>query len=95
MRCAALLALPCALLLTACAGPERVRLATPPAARAEPVAEPAIPAGEALCDGQPCLSDRETAGLLADAFRALREANGRLAWLHDWIVTASKPRPTR
>jgi len=85
-------ALLCALLLTACAGSERVRLALPPADRAEQVTEPRMPVGEALCDGQPCLSDRETAGLIAGAFKALREANGRLAWLHDWILGAGKPR---
>lgn len=54
------------------------------------MALPDVPAGEALCDGQPCLSDRETAGLLAGYDAALREANRRLGWLFDWIRTAGK-----
>jgi hypothetical protein len=54
------------------------------------VAAPVVPAGEALCDGQPCLSDAETATLIADYDAALREANARLAWLKTWILTAGK-----
>jgi predicted small lipoprotein YifL len=77
------------LLLTAC-GDERPRLALPPAERAAQVAYPPIPAGEALCDGKPCLSDRETAGVIAGLASSLDEANRRLAWLYDWIVTAGK-----
>lgn len=79
--------LPFALLLTSC-GNERPRLALPPADKAAPVAPPTVPIGEAVCDGAPCLSDRETAGLLAGYASALDEANRRLAWLRDWIVTA-------
>lgn len=88
---ASLLGLLLALLLTAC-GTERVRLALPPADRATSIAFPAVPQGEALCDGAPCLSDRQTALLIADLAKALDLANGKLDWLHDWIVTAGKPR---
>ena len=77
------------LLLCGCAGGER--LATPDPARAEPIALPPIPEGEATCDGAPCLSDRQTAELLADYAAALDAANGRLLWLQDWIVRAGKP----
>ena len=86
---ARLLALPLALSLTAC-GPERPRLVLPPAARAEQVATPAVPVGEATCEGEPCLSDREIGGLLAALKGALDEANRKLGWLHDWIVTAGR-----
>lgn len=76
------------LLLTAC-GTERVRLATPPVEWAAPVAYPAIPEGEAVCEGTPCLSDRETAGVMAGLADALDEANGRLLKLRDWIVAVA------
>ena len=88
-RFALLAALLSTLLLISC-GDERPRLVLPPVARAVPVAPPAVPIGEATCDGSPCLSDRETAGLLAGYASALDEANRRLAWLRDWIVTAGK-----
>ena len=77
------------LLLTAC-GDARPVLALPPIERTEPVAFPTIPAGEAVCDGAPCLSDRETGGLIADLAKALDLANAKLLWLHDWFVTAQK-----
>ena len=77
------------LLLSACAG--SVRIATPDPDRAAEVAPPAVPVGEATCNGTPCLSDRETAGLLADFAAALDVANGKLAWLRDWILEARKP----
>lgn len=83
------LALCLALLLTACAT-ERPRLALPPVDKAAPVAGPVVPAGEAVCDDAPCLSDREVGGLLAGYANALDEANRRLAWLRDWIMTAGK-----
>lgn len=79
---------PClALLLTAC-GTARPVLVLPPAERAQTVPFPAVPEGEALCEGQPCLSDRETGVLLADLAAALDQANARLAWLQDWIAAA-------
>jgi hypothetical protein len=84
-----LLALPLVLLLPAC-GTERPRIALPPAERAAEVAYPPIPTGEAVCDGKPCLSDRETAGVIAGLANALDEANRRLSWLRDWITTAGK-----
>jgi hypothetical protein len=89
MRSAVPLALLPALLLTAC-GAERPRLVLPPIERAQPVDYPAIPAGEATCDGAPCLSDRESGGVIAGLASALDEANARLLWLRDWITTAGK-----
>jgi hypothetical protein len=68
-----------------------VRLATPDPDRAATIADPEVPIGEASCDGKPCLSDRETAALLADYAAALDVANGKLAWLRDWILEARKP----
>ena len=88
-KSARLLALPLALCLTAC-GTERVRLVTPPIERTEQVAYPAIPAGEAVCDGAPCLSDREVAGVIARFDAALTKANDKLAWLHDYFVVIAK-----
>ena len=82
---ALLLALLLVPLLTAC-GPERVRIATPPIEWTAPVAVPVVPAGEALCDGVPCLSDRETGALIADLVAALDAANGRLLKLRDWVA---------
>lgn len=83
------LALLPALLLTAC-GDARPVLQLPPIERADAVAFPAVPAGEAVCDGQPCLSDRETGELIGDLAKALDTANAKLLWLHDWFVTAEK-----
>ncbi|MGD9470598.1 MAG: hypothetical protein AB7G24_00705 [Novosphingobium sp.] len=80
----ALLALPLALLLTAC-GTERPAIVLPPADRLAPVAFPAVPDGEALCDdGAPCLSDRQVAGVMADLANALDLANAKILWLADW-----------
>jgi len=71
------------LLATSC-GPVRPAIALPPVERLEPVAFPVIPSGEAVCDGQPCLSDAETGTLLADLAKALDDANAKLLWLRDW-----------
>lgn len=79
-KSAALLVLLPALCLASC-GKERPRLALPPVERAAPVATPAPPAGD---------SDAEVAGLIANYDAALREANRRLGWLRDWIVTAAR-----
>lgn len=70
----------CLALLTGC-GASRPRLALPPSERAAPVAMPTIPAGN---------SDAEVAGLIADYDAALREANAKLLWLRDWILTAHR-----
>lgn len=56
----------------------------PPAEWTEPVAFPVIPAGEAVCDGAPCLSDAETGSLIADLANALDQANAKLLKLGDW-----------
>lgn len=84
-RPARLLALLPIALLTNCAD-ERPAIAPPPADRLEPVSYPAIPAGEAICEGKPCLSDREAAGLIADFANALDQANARILWLRDWAA---------
>lgn len=81
------------LLLSACAG--SVRIATPDPERAAEVAPPVVPPGEASCKGAPCLSDRETADLLADYAAALDVANGKLAWLRDWILGVRKRHPVK
>lgn len=78
-----LLGLLLAPLLTACAT-DRPAIVLPPAERMEPIAFPTIPAGEAVCDGKPCLSDRESATLMADLAKALDQANARILWLRDW-----------
>ena len=74
MKPICLLVLPCALLSASC-GPKPLEVATPPVERFEPVAEPAIPAGD---------TDREVAGYIRSLIGALREANLRLSWLADW-----------
>lgn len=88
-KCVALSVLLLMPLLTGC-GNERPRIALPPAERAAPVAYPAIPVGEAVCNGAPCLSDRENAAVLAGFADALDKANARLLWLRDWIREAGK-----
>jgi hypothetical protein len=65
-------------------GTDRPTITLPPAEKLEPVAFPTIPVGEASCEGQPCLSDREAAVLIADLSKALDTANAKLLWLGDW-----------
>ena len=77
------------LALSAC-GQGRPTIALPPIERAEPVAYPAIPDGEAVCDGVPCLSDRQTAEVIGGLAGALDEANRRLLWIKDWLATAAR-----
>ena len=80
----ALLLAPClALLLIGC-GSERVVLTPPPLDRTEPVAYPAVPDGEAVCDGAPCLSDRQTGQLISDLTDVVDAANAKLLWLREW-----------
>ena len=52
---------------------------------------PSAPAGEAVCDGAPCLSDRELGALLDAAADAICEANDRLAWLSDYYLGTNLP----
>ena len=78
------------MLLLTSSGNDRPVLTLPPIERTAPVADPVIPDGEALCEGAPCLSDRQTGELLADYAKALDTANARLLWLHDWIKSAGK-----
>ncbi len=72
-----------ALLLNGC-GTDRVVLTPPPIERTEPVAYPVVPAGEAVCDGNPCLSDRQTGQVISDLTDALDAANAKLIWLREW-----------
>ena len=71
-------------LLTAC-GTDRPAVQLPPVEWTEPIAFPAVPKGEAVCDGKPCLSDRESANLMADLANALDQANAKLLKLADWV----------
>jgi hypothetical protein len=79
----------CAQLLTAC-GTDRPAVQLPPAEWTEPVAFPAVPEGEAVCDGKPCLSDRESANLMADLANALDQANAKLQRIADWRSMMAK-----
>ena len=76
------------LALSAC-GPKPVRIAVPPVERFEQIAEPAVPEGEADCAGEPCVSDRQAAGFIAELVNALRAANDKIAWLRDWRTEVS------
>lgn len=93
---ALLLALSPALLLTACGGDE-VK-STPDPVRFERVPLPVAPAGEAVCDGEPCLSDRQVGELLNAVIDAACEANDRIAWLSDYYLKSENgptcPAPT-
>jgi hypothetical protein len=72
------------LLLVSACGQKPVEIAVPPPERFAPVAEPKVPAGEADCDGEPCISDRQAASYIIALIDALRTANNKLAWLGDW-----------
>ena len=74
------------LLLTGC-DPKPVQLALPPIERAEPVAFPEVPEGEA--EGG-ALSDRQNAELIDALAGALDEANNKLLWIKDWIKEADE-----
>ena len=56
-----------------------------------PIAVTGLSAGEAVCDGAPCLSDREVGQLLDAAADAICEANDRLAWLSDYYLGTNLP----
>ena len=71
-------------LLTAC-GTDRPAVQLPPIEWTEPVAFPEVPQGEAVCDCKPCLSDRESANLMADLANALDQANAKLLKVRDWV----------
>lgn len=64
---------------------------TPDAARFAPVALPVQPAGEADCDGQPCLSQAQVDRLFNATIDALCEANDKLAWLSDFYLRTRLP----
>lgn len=68
--------------LMACAGAELASV--PPPERFAPVAAPTPPDGEALCEGQPCLSDRQFGSLFDAVVDALDRANLKLEWLGDY-----------
>lgn len=81
MLLAPLLALSLGPLLSACG--DEVR-STPPPERFAPVEVPQAPVGEAECDGQPCLSDRQFGTLFDAVVDALERANAKLEWLGDY-----------
>ena len=62
---------------------------TPDAERFARVPMPVAPEGEALCDGVPCLSQRQVDGLFNATIDALCIANDRLAWLSDYYLGTS------
>lgn len=76
------------LALSAC-GTERPVLTLPPIERAEPVAYPAIPDGEATCDGAPCLSDWQSGVMIGGLADTLDEANRRILWAQCWQACSS------
>ncbi|WP_156488685.1 hypothetical protein [Erythrobacter sp. HI0077] len=80
-----------ALLLTACGGDE-VK-STPDPVRFERVPLPVAPAGEAVCDGEPCLSDRQVGELLNQVIDVACAMGDRLAWLSDYYLETEE-RPT-
>lgn len=86
----ALLLGPClALLLTGCGGDE-VK-STPDPVRFERVAFPVAPAGEAVCDGEPCLSDRQVGQLLNEMIDVACAMGDKLAWLSDYYLKTEEP----
>lgn len=73
-----------ALLLSGCGAP--AVNSTPPPERFAAVAAPMLPEGEAVCEGKPCLSDRQIGQLLDGLIDALERANGKLAWLGEYYL---------
>lgn len=74
--------------LTAC-GTERVEFLKPAPERVAAVAYPVIPEATVPCAFDPaalCLTDEQTAGVIADYDGALAEANRRLQWLRNWLA---------
>ncbi|QDP64447.1 MAG: hypothetical protein Tp156MES38741_38 [Prokaryotic dsDNA virus sp.] len=78
-----------ALLLTGC-GSDEVK-STPDPVRFERVPLPALPAGEAVCDGEPCLSDRQVGQLLNEMIDVACEMGDKLAWLSDYYLKTELP----
>ena len=78
-----------ALLLTACGGDE-VK-STPDPVRFERAPLPVAPAGEAVCDGEPCLSDRQVGELLNQVIDVACAMGDRLAWLSDYYLETELP----
>ena len=78
-----------ALLLTACGGDE-VK-STPDPVRFERVAFPVAPAGEAVCDGETCLSDRQVGQLLNEMIDVACAMGDKLAWLSDYYLGTEEP----
>ena len=78
-----------ALLLTGCGGDE-VK-STPDPVRFERVPLPAAPAGEAVCDGEPCLSDRQVGELLNEMIDVACAMGDKLAWLSDYYLGTEEP----
>jgi hypothetical protein len=64
---------------------------TPDAFRFAPVALPVQPAGEADCDGQPCLSQSQVDLLFNQTIDQLCAANDKLAWLSDFYLRTDLP----
>jgi len=65
-----------------------VKVAKPPESYTAPVAYPAIPDGAAPCPDAPekrCLTDGQSAGLLADVADSLDAANAKLLRLRVWF----------
>ena len=60
--------------LTAC-GPTTPVISAPPPERFQPIAEPAVPAGD---------TDQDVSAYIISLVDALRAANAKLLWLDDW-----------
>ena len=72
-----------ALSLSACATTDPL---LPDESRFVRVSNPSVPAGEADCGGEPCLSQRQVDQLFNETIDALCEANDRIAWLSDYFL---------
>lgn len=64
---------------------------TPPADRFARIPLPAQPEGEAVCDGEPCLSEAQAADLMNALIDVACEANDKLAWLSDFYLRTQLP----
>jgi len=81
MKPLSLLALPLALLSMSC-GDKQPVISAPAPSRFEPVAEPAVPAGD---------TDADVSGYIGALVDALRAANAKLLWLGDWQRAVTNP----
>lgn len=73
-------------LLTACAHDPLI----PDAERFSPAEMPTVPEGEAVCDGEPCLSQRQADQLFNEVIDTAEARGGQLCYLADYFAVEAE-----